>query len=187
MTSIIKRALITTLAGTTVLAGATAAMAEERVCNGRIGAVSLDNIAVPDGATCYLTGTRANGTLKVGTHANLVASGISINGNIQAEGANSVTVSGKSFVGGSVQIVQGRSASISGASINGDLYFSQQIGPVSARGNMIGGNLQAFENTGGAAFNSNFMKGNMQCKANVPAPTGGGNQASSKEDQCERL
>lgn len=34
------------------------AAAEERVCRASIGAVTLDNVRVPAGATCTLTGTR---------------------------------------------------------------------------------------------------------------------------------
>lgn len=165
----------------------TGALAEETRCTGRIGAVALDNIQVPDGATCFLNGTRANGTLKVGRGASLFATSISINGNIQGEGANNVSVGGASFVGGSVQVVQGRAANVSGASINGDLLYDLQTGPVVARSNMIGGNLQAFANAGGVSVIGNLIKGNLQCKENVPPPTGGGNRASSKEDQCEGL
>ena len=33
------------------------AQAEERVCRGSIGARTLDNVRVPAGATCRLTGT----------------------------------------------------------------------------------------------------------------------------------
>ncbi|HMM84362.1 hypothetical protein [Azohydromonas sp.] len=52
---------------------------------------------------------------------------------------------------------------------------------------MLGGNLQAFKNYGGLALANNRMKGNLQCKENIPSPTGGGNRAASKEDQCRRL
>ena len=51
----------------------------------------------------------------------------------------------------------------------------------------MGGSLQAFKNYGGVALNRNRIKGNLQCKENIPAPTGSGNQAASKEDQCARL
>lgn len=52
---------------------------------------------------------------------------------------------------------------------------------------MLGGNLQAFKNYGGLALANNRMKGNLQSKENIPSPTGGGNRAASKEDQCRRL
>lgn len=163
------------------------ALAEETQCVGAIGAVSLDNVFVPDGATCILTGTRMNGGVVVGTGSSLQATRVSVNGNIQAEGARSVVVQGNSSVGGSVQIVQGGAAKIDRVRINGDLLFDSNSGALSATRNNIGGNLQAFQNIGGVQISNNFIKANLQCKENTPAPTGGGNRASSKEDQCAAL
>lgn len=157
------------------------------MCSGTIGAVALDNITVPDGRRCTLNGTQANGSVLVGTGASLTATDVDINGNVQAEGARSVQVRGDSFVGGSVQIVQGRAATIEGVSINADLLFDENSRLLQAIGNSIGGNLQAFENTGGVRIVDNVIDGNLQCTGNAPAPTGGGNQASSKEDQCANL
>lgn len=174
-----------------VLAGmafaAAPAAAEEFRCTGSVGAVSLDNIFVPDGESCVLKRTRANGSIVVGTGATLLATSVTINGNLQAEGAADVTVNGRSTFGGSVQIVQSGSASIDRARVDGDLLFDDNIGPLLATANVLGGNLQAFQNTGGVTLTGNRMKGNLQCKENTPAPTGGGNRAASKEDQCARL
>ncbi len=163
------------------------AMADEFVCTGAVGAVSLDNVFVPDGASCSLDRTRLNGSLVVGRGAQVQANSVSINGNIQAEGAAFVGVGGYSSVGGSVQIVQGGGAKIERARIKGDLYFDSNTSPIAATGNRVGGNLQAFQNRGGLMFTNNVMNGNMQCKENMPAPTGSGNQSPSKEDQCARL
>lgn len=163
------------------------AHAEERVCTGAIGAISLDNIFVPDGAYCSLTGTRAKGNIVVGTGATLQASSIKVNGNVQAEGATLVKIGGRSSVGGSVQIVQGRSANVSKALITGSLQLESNDGSVVANDNRIGSDLQAFQNTGGVRLNRNVIDGNLQCKQNNPAPTGSGNRAASKEDQCANL
>ena len=177
-----------------ILTGAAAALvivapaaAEERQCTGRIGAVYLDNIFVPDGASCVLDGTRAKGSIVVGRGAALSARSVSITGNLQAEGANSVRVYGRSTFGGSVQIVQGGSASIESARINGDILFDENVNALNANNNVVGGNLQAFKNMAGVNLVRNQIKGNLQCKENTPAPTGSGNTASSKEDQCARL
>lgn len=181
-----KTSVMSALALAAALASAPA-MAEEFSCNGAVGAVSLDNVFVPDGATCVLDRTRMNGSVVVGRGATLRARSVSINGNLQAEGAAFVGLGGYSTVGGSVQIVQGGSASIERARIKGDVQFESNTGPLAANGNAIGGSLQAFQNMGGATFNNNRMNGNMQCKENIPAPTGGGNVSPSKEDQCARL
>jgi hypothetical protein len=178
---------LTLVATTLALGAALPAAAEEYVCTGRVGAIALDNIFVPDGASCELFRTRANGNVVVGTGATLLATSVTINGNLQAEGAADVTVGGRSTFGGSVQIVQGWSASIEKARINGDILFDDNAGPLLANANVLGGNLQAFKNTGGVTLTVNRMKGNLQCKENTPAPTGGRNRAASKEDQCARL
>jgi hypothetical protein len=175
---------------TVVLASAlasTASFADEVQCVGTLGAVSVDNIFVPDGASCVLDRTRANGNVVVGRGARLNAAGVSINGNVQAEGAANVIVRANSMIGGSVQIVQGVAAKIVNTRVKGDVYFDANAGLVQANFNRVGGNLQAFQNAGGVTVNGNTIDGNLQCKENLPAPTGGGNRAASKEDQCESL
>ena len=183
-----SRSLVRFAAGVLALAAASfAAQAEETRCTGTIGARSLDNIVVPDGQSCTLNYTRAKGTLKVGRGASLQANGVRVNGNLQAEGALQVNVGAGSAFGGSVQIKQGGGASIAGTRIRGDLQFDEQVMPVSASDNLIGGNLQAVKNFGGLIVERNTIDGALQCKENEPAPVGGGNTASSKEDQCARL
>ncbi len=181
------KSVLTIAAAAAMLLAAAPASAEERVCTGRIGAVYLDNIFVPDGRSCTLDGTRAKGNIVVGTGATLSARSVQVNGNLQAEGAEYVRVYGSSTFGGSIQLVQGVSASIERARVNGDIQFEENVGPLNANNNVVGGNMQVFKNYGGVTLNSNRMKGNLQCKENIPAPTGSGNQAASKEDQCRRL
>jgi hypothetical protein len=173
--------------GSAAALAATPASAEEFRCSGSVGAVSLDNIFVPDGATCVLDRTRANGSVVVGRGATLRARSVSINGNVQAEGAAFVGIGGFSSIGGSVQIVQGGGAQIDRARIKGDLQFESNTAPLAASGNTLGGSLQAFQNMGGLTLTNNRMNGNLQCKENIPAPSGGGNVSPSKEDQCARL
>lgn len=146
---------------------ATPAHAEERTCRGTIGAVTLDNVRVPQGATCTLNGTRVKGTITVQSRATLRALQVGLVGNVQAENARRVVVRGSS-VGGSVQHVQGGSAVI--------------------RNNRVTGDVQMFSNDGAITISGNRINGNLQCKSNTPAPTGGGNVVDgNKEDQCQRL
>lgn len=157
-------------------------------CDGlRIGAVALDTVIVPAGAACVLEGTSLIGSLLVGQGASVSATGVRINGNLQAEGAAMTTLGGASRIGGSVQIKDGLSASITGATIVGDLQFESMSGPVSASGNRLGGNVQATGNRGGVALLSNRMEGALQCTGNLPAPTGSGNVASVRQEQCRDL
>jgi hypothetical protein len=143
------------------------AFAEERKCRGTINAVTVDNLRVPQGATCTLNGTKVKGTVKVGRGATLKASGIRVVGNIQAEGAARVNVT-SSRVGGSVQIVQGRHSKLTGNTVKADIQY--------------------FENRGSIAITRNRVNGNLQCKENSPGPTGGSNVVQgNKEDQCAGL
>ena len=183
----VRRLAATATTALVALLMSTPVAAEERRCTGTIGPIYLDNIFVPDGASCVLDRTRANGNIVVGTGASLLASGVSINGNLQAEGAASVVVQGRSTFGGSVQLVKGGTASIDAARVQGDILFDENTGALAATANIVGGNLQAFKNMGGVAINRNRIDGNLQCKENIPAPTGSGNRAASKEDQCARL
>jgi hypothetical protein len=165
-----------------------AARAEERVCRGTIGARTLDNVKVPQGASCTLNGTKVKGTIKVNRNARLEAVDVNVIGNVQGEGARNVIVRKTSRVGGSVQVVQGRKAKVANSRVNGDILYDDQNARVSAVGNNVGGNVQAFQNTGGTRIAGNVIDGNLQCKENKPAPTGGNNRVKgNKEDQCKNL
>ena len=164
-----------------------AAQAEERVCRGALGAITVDNLRVPQNATCELNGTRVKGTIKVQRNAVLRAAQVRVIGNVQGENARNVVLRG-SRVGGSVQVVQGRAATVRNTVVTHDILYDENRAALRAIDNTVGGNLQAFQNTGGVQISFNHVDGNLQCKANVPAPTGGGNVVlGNKEDQCARL
>jgi hypothetical protein len=156
--------------GAAVFAAAPA-LAEERSCRGTLGARTVDNLRVPSGATCILTGTRVKGTIKVERGATLHASAIRVIGNIQAENARRVKVV-RSHIGGSVQIVQSR---------NGSTLSKLDR-------NTVKQDVQYFENRGAISITRNRIIGNLQCKANNPRPTGGSNiVGGTKQDQCASL
>lgn len=182
------RATLLVAAMTAASFGAERATAEERVCRGQIGARTVDNLRVPDGASCWLRGTKVKGTVKVESRATLRADGVIVIGNVQGENARSVVVQEGSRVGGSVQVVQGGGATVANSRVNGDIYYDDNGAPLRVVRNRVGGNVQAFQNTGGVVIRGNTIKGNLQCKANSPRPTGGGNiVGGNKEDQCARL
>ena len=164
------------------------AVAEEKICRGTIGAKTLDNVKVPQGATCTLKGTRVKGTIKVNREARLEAIKVNVIGNVQGENARNVIVRNNSHVGGNVQVVQGKKAKVASSKVNGDILYDEQSGEVILRSNTVGGNVQAFQNTGGVRIRGNLIDGNLQCKENKPAPTGGNNKVNgNKEDQCKKL
>jgi hypothetical protein len=164
------------------------AQAEERVCRGTIGARTVDNLRVPQGASCTLNGTTVKGTVKVERQARLVANDARVIGNVQAENARRVVVRDGSRIGGSVQIVQGGAARVARSNVNGDILYDENNLALRVLRNEVGGDVQAFQNTGGVEIRGNRIDGNLQCKANSPRPVGGNNIVQgNKEDQCARL
>jgi hypothetical protein len=164
-----------------------AALGEERSCRGTLGRVSLDNLRVPQGATCNLNGTRLKGTVIVQRGAVLIANGVRVNGNIQGENARNVIVR-RSRVGGSIQVKQGGGATVSGTRVTHDIQFDANRRPTRAHRNRVGGSIQVVGNSGGVSLVRNVVNGNIDCKENRPAPTGGRNVVGeSKTDQCSRV
>jgi hypothetical protein len=188
---LLKRFVTVTFAGLLALAVmAPVALAEERVCRGTIGATTVDNLRVPQKASCTLNGTKVQGTIKVQNGATLVASGVRVIGNVQSEGFRSITLREGSRVGGSVQLENGLSGGtgkVLNTRINGDLQFEANEARMVARGSTILANLQVVQNTGGVVLENNRIAENLQCKQNNPPPVGGGNQAGDKEGQCTAL
>ncbi|HEX9904462.1 MAG TPA: hypothetical protein VGA77_05810 [Propylenella sp.] len=171
-----------------LVALASPAAAEERVCRGTIGDTTVDNLRVPQNATCRLNGTKVKGTVKVERNAKLFAQDVVVIGNVQGENAAQVNVTDGSRVGGSVQVVQGGGAVVADSRINADILYDEQDKKVSVLRSRIGGNVQAFQNDGGVEIRRNTIDGNLQCKANNPKPVGGNNiVGGNKEDQCKNL
>ncbi len=187
----LRRILIAALTGMLALAmAAPVAMAEERVCRGTIGATTVDNLLVPQGAKCTLNGTRVEGTVKVERRAQLFANGVRVKGNVQSEGFRTIVLRENSVVIGSVQLengLEGGSGRVLNSRINGDVQYFTNEARMVARANTILANLQANQNTGGLVISNNSIAENLQCQANNPRPTGGGNTAGDKEDQCAAL
>jgi hypothetical protein len=183
-----RRILMAAAMTASVLMLGPSASAEETVCRGSIGGRTVDNLRVPQGATCHLDGTRVEGTVKVGRNATLIARDIRVKGNVQAENANRVVVKAGSRVNADIIYVQGEAARVLDTRIGGRLLYDENERAVEARRNIVEGDVQAFQNTGGVVIANNRIDGNLQCKQNNPPPTGGGNVVQgNKEDQCSRL
>ena len=164
------------------------ALAEERVCRGTIGPVTLDNVRVPENASCTLNRTRVKGTVKVGNNAVLRANDVLVIGNVQGENARNVMVLNGSRIGGSVQVVQGEAATVSDSRISGSIQYDSNNRQLRILRNVVDEDVQAFQNKGGIEIRDNRIDGNLQCKENRPPPIGGNNIVQgNKEDQCRRL
>jgi hypothetical protein len=73
-------------------------------CAGTIGAVAVTEVNVPDGATCILEGTTIDSNVSIGVGATLRFTDMEIGGDVEADRANSVEVTGGSTVGGDLQL-----------------------------------------------------------------------------------
>lgn len=158
------------------------------VCSGyTVGSRDIENLQVPDGATCVLeSGVRIDGNLELGTGSRLFARSIAVGGNVQGQRAATVLIEA-STVGGSVQLDLGGEITARGNRIGGSIQLVGNGEAIHLVGNDVDSDIQLFENRGGAKLTDNVADGNLQCKENRPAPTGSGNRAASKEDQCAAL
>ena len=155
--------------------------------NVKLGQVIVDTVFVPAGASCALEGTRLIGTAQIGQGAFLDAVSVDIDGNVQGQGAGHVSVTGPSTVGGSIQLEQGQSATLRGVTVTGDIQLTANRGALVVEQNLVNSNIQIKQNRGGVTLNANRANGNIECQDNLPVPTGGGNVAPLKTDQCRNL
>ena len=163
-------------------------IAEERICRGEIGSTTVDNLRVPDGASCILNRTQVKGTIKVESRGSLDARGVRVVGNVQAENARQVSVTQSSQIGGSVQIKQGGSATVLNSAVQGDVQYDDNRSSLRVNDNRVGGNVQVIGNQARAEIYRNRIDGNLQCKENRPRPVGSNNRVrGNKEDQCSAM
>lgn len=168
-----------------------ALMAEDTQCNGVLKG-SHDNVIVPESAVCTLQNARLNGSVYVKRGGALTIQGRTyVNGNVISEdGGRYVRITGTNVrIGGNVQMKYNydTSAIQPGTTIQGSLQYVENTGALFVTGVFIGSDLQLFKNSGGATLMNNTIRQNMQCKENTPAPSGSGNVAGDKEDQCRSL
>jgi hypothetical protein len=165
-------------------------LADDYLCTGSVGPISVDNLRVPQHANCILNGTRIEGNIELFANATLEAANIYVDGNIQSI-ENMVTrvyVYNSSYVDGNIQIKKSGAVDIKDVWVDGDIQVDNNYNFLNFERNVIGGNLQAFQNTGGISIISNTIGGNLQCKENAPPPSGGENIVSGNmEDQCKNL
>jgi cytoskeletal protein CcmA (bactofilin family) len=152
-------------AGTSGTGNGPATAVNPERCNGRIGAVTVEKVVVPSGATCTLEGTRVQGNVTVRTEAILVAVGVRVDGNIQAEDARRVEVVAQSYVDGNIQVKRRAFALVEESTIDGDLQVEERGASLEAWGNVIGGDLQVKE-AEGALIEDNQVEGNLQLEEN---------------------
>ena len=174
------------VAALVAVVGAPGAYAETTQCTGVVAAVELDNVKVPKGAACTLTGTRVKGNIKVGADATLIATNVRVGGNIQGKQSTLIRVNGTSSkVGGNIQAREAEAVTLTNVKVGGNVQLKE--GDFATVTNLkIKADMQLFENYEVLTLTNNKIGGNLQCKENWTPPAGSGNQVrGSAEDQCE--
>lgn len=162
-------AAIAGLALTATVITAPSASADERLCRGALGKITVDgDIRVPAGAFCQLGGTTVKGNVIVGGGSTLRAYAANIDGNLKSWNSKLVYAQGNS--------------------VDGNIQLSNSYN-MNVKQNRVNGDIQLFNNKQGHKYaNWNRVDGNLQCKANAPTLSGSGNVVNgNKEDQCRRF
>jgi len=164
------------------------ALASDVACAASLGPLTVDgNVTVA--TTCQLAGTIVKGNVLVYSGGSLVAREVRVEGNVQADRAQSLDIE-RSQVTGSVQLegMTGDLSRIVDNEVVGNIQVKDTRARIEVMANQVGADVQAFANTGGMSVQDNVIGGNLQCKDNAPAPLGGNNTVSgNREDQCANL
>jgi hypothetical protein len=178
-----KRTLPTMVVALATLVGAPSAAAGETTCVGSLTA-TYDNVVVPAGAHCSLSGARVRGNVLVPNGASLTISsrpegsgglGLGnptiVDGNVQAENASSVSIFG-SEVRGNVQLKGGSGgASFFLARVRGNVQVEGMAGWLSLVFTGIGGGLEVTKTSGGLQLVLSFVTGSVKVADNAVPTT----------------
>jgi hypothetical protein len=163
-----------------VLYGASPASAADTQCNGTpgapetIGAVTVDQVVVPDGGWCRLDGTTVNQNVILGVGSNLWAKNAQVGGNIQGtNGPRAVRIL-QSDVQGNIQVKKATNPIIIGDArckidpyVGGNIQLEENLGGIGICEMEIEEDLQLFKNTGRIGVFNNDVGENMQITDNT--------------------
>jgi hypothetical protein len=110
-----------------------------------------------------------------------------IRGNLQVEEFGAALVAADSRVGGNLQVAKADRATLTRVSVTGDVQLGENGGALRAELLQVEGNMQVEKNRGGVVLLTNRIRQVLECKENAPAPTGSGNVAGEKLEQCRAL
>lgn len=133
------------------------------------------------------SGTTVNGDVQVKRRAVAHIENTTIGGNLQIEEVGASLVSTDSRITGDVQVTKADRAELTRLTVNGDVQFFENSGAIRSDAAVVGGNMQIEKNRGGVMLLANRVRQVLECKENSPAPTGTGNSAGEKQEQCRAL
>ena len=158
-------------------------------------------LIVPAGVWCQLNNSSVTGGVSVAATGKLTAIGSSIGGAVTGNGAELVLENSSAASYSATKPVSefagATSGLICGSTVGSVLYTGA---PTATKSFVLGGNsctnfglpttntihgsVSVTNNQLPAEIFNNTIDGTLGCSGNVPAPTGGGNSASSKTGQC---
>ena len=153
-----------------------------------IGARIEGNIEAEDARRVSTSAsTVVDGDVQAKRRAVVEVANTTITGNLQVEEAGASLLASGNRITGDVQVKKAESASIATTFVRGDLQLEENRGMLSVVGADVRGDLQVVKNRGGAQLVNNRVSQTLECKENAPAPTGSGNVAGEKKEQCRAL
>ena len=156
-------------------------------CDGALVEEKVQEVTVPDGATCVLVDTVVAGNVSVGHDAELALHRSRVGGDVEGEDARAFVAVG-STVSGNLQLEGGGTAAVSGTHVDGDVEWQDQRGRLLLRQSTVGGNVELDENSGAILLVGNGIDGDLECDGNAPAPEGSGNSVrGERKEQCRGL
>lgn len=132
-------------------------------------------------------GTTVNGSVQAKRRAVVRLNGVTVGGNVQIEETGASLVAEAIRVTGNVQVAKADAADLLRVTTGGDIQFTENRASLRSREAQVEGNFQVEKNRGGVLLEANRVRQVLECKENTPAPTGAGNVAGEKKEQCRAL
>jgi hypothetical protein len=174
-----------TLAGTRVRGNVKVSFDGTVVAN---GARVSGSVQAEDARSVVLTAnTVITGDVEVKRRAAARIENTTIGGNLLIEEAGASLTALDSRITGNVQVSKAAAADVARLTVDGDVQFSENRGALRSEATAVRGNMQIEKNLGGVTLIGNRIAQTLECKENAPAPTGAGNVAGEKKEQCRAL
>jgi uncharacterized protein YjdB len=147
---------------------------------------TIGKLDVPRNTRCVLTNVRVRGSVELREGARLVASDLTVDGDLKALGAPELTLT-DSRIAGDVVFERGGTAAIRKTQIGKKLEIKSNIGAVTVTDTWIAETFKLEDNLGGPFTLERIISERIECEDNEPAPTGGSNFAWGESGQCADL
>lgn len=159
--------------------------------NGAVSAIGAridGNIQAEDArAVNTSANTVVEGDIQVKRLALATIENTTITGNLQVEETGASLVASDTRVDGDLQVTKAASVALTRVAVRGDIQFVENREALRSTNATVRGNFQVVKNSGGVTLRDNRVSQVLECKENAPAPTGGGNVAGEKKEQCRAL